>query len=75
MTMTTADLGVATAVADTHDTDAKQVSKASMYLLALVIIGAAAALVATFGFGGIILWGVGMTWIILTFLVIMTAGG
>ncbi|MFC5737097.1 MULTISPECIES: hypothetical protein [Sinirhodobacter] len=55
--------------ADTKD------NSAQMYLLALVIIGIAVGLVAFMGLGGLILWAVVATWIMLAFLVVMTAGG
>ncbi|KEO52810.1 MAG: hypothetical protein H5U24_06515 [Thioclava marina] len=75
MTMTTADTGAATYVADHHDTDAKEVSRGFMYTLALVILGLAAGMTAIMGLGGLILWAVGATWIMLAVLVVMTAGG
>lgn len=74
MTMTTADTGAAY-VADHSEADSKEVSKGFMFTLALVIVALAAGMTAILGLGGLILWAVGATWIMLALLVVMTAGG
>ncbi|OOY18060.1 hypothetical protein [Thioclava sp. DLFJ4-1] len=75
MTMTTADSGVSAYVADHSEAEHKQISPAFMFTLALVVVALAAGMVAIMGLGGLILWAVGATWIMLALIVVMTAGG
>ncbi|MBN2739485.1 MAG: hypothetical protein JXR35_01160 [Rhodobacteraceae bacterium] len=77
MTMMTADSGVTASVADTHthSDDKAHVKPSTMYLIAFLVVALAVGLIATMGLGGLILWGVGATWIMLALLVVMTAGG
>ncbi|MEX1662184.1 hypothetical protein [uncultured Thioclava sp.] len=77
MTMMTADSGATAYVADTHDhADPKtQIAPRTMYLIAFLVVALAAGLTLTMGLGGLILWAVGATWIMLALLVVMTAGG
>ncbi len=72
MTMTTADTGVLAAAH--HEADSKD-NSAAMYLFAAFILVVVVAAVAFFGLGGLILCGVAATWLMLAFLVVMTAGG
>jgi len=76
MTTTTAEHGASASVADTqaHSHDTAQVNPRIAYLIAFVTVALAVGLVATMGLGGLILWGVGATWIMLALLVFMTAG-
>lgn len=46
-----------------------------MYVLAAVLVGLLVGAIVFAGLGGLILWGVGATWIMLALLVVMTAGG
>ncbi len=73
MTMTTADSGVVSAAS--HDHVAKKDYSAAMYLIAAAILLVTVGATAFMGIGGLILVGVAATWIILAFLVVMTAGG
>ncbi|WP_417808932.1 hypothetical protein [Thioclava sp.] len=76
MNTITAESGVTASVADTHDhsDDKAHVKPRTMYLIAFLVVAIAAGLIATMGLGGLILWGVGATWIMLALLVVMTAG-
>jgi len=72
MTMTTAEFGAELA----HATEEhKQIKASTMYLLALLILVITGAMVAIFGLGGLILTAVVASWVILAFLVLLTAGG
>ncbi|KEO59923.1 hypothetical protein [Thioclava indica] len=77
MTTTTAEHGVTPPVVDTQDHahDTAHVNPRIAYLIAFVTVALAVGLIATMGLGGLILWGVGATWIMLALLVLMTAGG
>lgn len=73
MTMTTADLGaVHTHVPEFHE---NQIKASTMYLVAAFFVAFTGAMVATMGLGGLILTAVAATWLILAFLVVLTAGG
>lgn len=45
-----------------------------MWLMAVIVIALLAGSIAFMGLGGLILFGVGATWLILALLVFMTAG-
>ncbi|TMV91339.1 hypothetical protein FGG78_10280 [Thioclava sp. BHET1] len=77
MTTTTAERGLAQDAhqSDHHAETEGEISARTMYLLAIVIIGIAAGMMATMGLGGLILWAVCAAWGMLVLLVIMTAGG
>ena len=72
MTMTTAETGVETT--HHHEATGKDATLA-VSLFALFIVLVVVAAVAFYGLGGLILCGVGATWAMLAFLVVMTAGG
>ena len=72
MTTTTAEFGAELA----HATEEhKQINASTMYLLVLLILVITGAMVATMGLGGLILTAVVASWVILAFLVLLTAGG
>jgi hypothetical protein len=61
-------------MATTTETEHKQIKASTMYLLAAAILVVTGGLIATMGLGGLILAAVGATWVILAFLVLLTAG-
>jgi fatty acid desaturase len=61
-------------MATTTETEHKQIKASTMYLLAAAILVLTGGLIATMGLGGLILAAVGATWVILAFLVLLTAG-
>ncbi|AOZ70097.1 hypothetical protein LPB142_12860 [Rhodobacter xanthinilyticus] len=69
------------AAADHHDIHENlvnyhknQIKPIYMYLLAALILVVVGGMIATMGLGGLILAGVGATWVILAFLVLLTYG-
>ncbi|MDF2141697.1 hypothetical protein [Paenirhodobacter sp. CAU 1674] len=61
-------------MATTTETEHKQIKASTMYLLVAAILVVTGGLIATMGLGGLILAAVGATWVILAFLVLLTAG-
>ncbi len=59
---------------DTHSAVPNQ-HAGFMYLVAVLVVALLVGAIVFAGLGGLILWGVGATWLVLALLVIMTAGG
>lgn len=59
---------------DTHSAVPNQ-HAGFMYLVAVLVVALLVGAIVFAGLGGLILWGVGATWLVLALIVVMTAGG